>query len=215
MGQIKQSAKKIYGREPKTLDQVGKAVIKIIDTHKSSYGGHKREVVATKCVGLSWSITHSDSVSNSHSAPEGYLTNFGGYGTKDGVPRGYPGWTGRVWVRYENDSTTFGSDPFSQTLTHTGTGSWGSYDGPWREVAHQWYERFGKYNHKNAIYPEPQIYSWDFKIFDADWPKIEDYTHQAMLNMLEDKPLNPISHVFLWEDPKTKAADKKFLLQKY
>lgn len=35
------------------------------------------------------------SVSNSHNSPRGYKRNWGGRGDKDGIPRGYPGWSGR------------------------------------------------------------------------------------------------------------------------
>lgn len=35
------------------------------------------------------------SVRNSHNSPKGYKQNWGGHSDKDGIPRGYPGWSGR------------------------------------------------------------------------------------------------------------------------
>ena len=168
---IKAYAKSIYGPEPQNLNEMGHALIKIID----AYHGHNRygymRVSAVKCLGLAWEISHSDSVSNSHSSPEGYSRNWSCDKT---LPKGFPGWQGRVWVRYTNDfSNSFGSDPFDRTLTYTGTGGDGGYDGPWSTIIHTHFNRYG-HGKTDGMYPKINAYSWDFKIFDYDWPELSD-----------------------------------------
>lgn len=69
--------------------------------------------------------------SNSHTAPRNGATNWGGYRDKEGVPRGYPGWRGRITFSV-NHSTSFGSNYFENTPICTGSGGGGdpslSYD---------------------------------------------------------------------------------------
>jgi len=69
-------------------------------------------------------LTYSESVSNSHSAPRGKGTNWGGRETDNGKsrPRGYPGFGGNIEFQMSHD-IGFGSDLFRGTGIHTGTGS--------------------------------------------------------------------------------------------
>ena len=217
----KEYAKSIYGTEPQSMDELGFAVIKVLNEHRErsiSGTGKKRvykESPKVQCVGLSWRVTHSDSVSNSHSGPEGYPQNFG---RKEGVPTGYPGWSGRVWVRYKQErGYTFGSDPFRQALVHTGTGGGGSYNGPWSEISNTRFQRF-KHSNSDDIFAPVACFSWDFRIFDYDWPEvtanvIEEYEKSCVWASLTNlpQPTHP-SHIFLWEDPEQKALDKAFLI---
>jgi hypothetical protein len=137
--------------------------------------------------------------------------------SKEGIPTGYPGWSGRVWVRYATEEGyTFGGDPFTQSLTHTGTGGGGSYWGPWETVCHHRYVRHG---HRTSpdIYPEVNCFSWDYKIFDADWPEltaniINEFEKARVIAILQEKPIPDMRrHKFLWEDAATKEADEAFI----
>ena len=64
-------------------------------------------------------VQYSDSVSNSHSAPHGKQTNWGG--DKKDVPRGYPGWSGHIEFQLSHD-LSFGSDILKTLRIHTGSG---------------------------------------------------------------------------------------------
>jgi hypothetical protein len=57
-------------------------------------------------------------------------------------------------------------------------------------------------------YPEPQIYSWDYKFFEADWPNI--YKNK-IFDLLAEK--SPAQHTFCWENRITKNLDKELLNQ--
>lgn len=215
MGPTKQYAQSVYGAEPTSMDELGFAVVKVLNNYKQYRQSAKGVLTSSpnaQCIGLAWRLTHTETVSNSHSGPEGYPQNFM---RKKDVPTSYPGWSGRVWVRYKNErGYSFGSDPFSRSLTHTGTGGGGSYDGPWTKVAH---ERFKLYQHGPGEFDPVSCYSWDFRIFDADWPLVTEniigeYEKQLMWARLNNKYDPPApTHNFLWEDPKTKAADEEFL----
>lgn len=220
MGPNKKYAQSIYGDEPKTMDELGFAVIKILNEYRERrIAKVNRKTVCiespnARCVGLSWQVTHSEQVSNSHSSPEGYPQNFM---RKEGVPTSYPGWKGRVWVRYENkQGYSFGSDPFKRSLTHTGTGGGGAYDGPWESVSHARWIRHG-HSRDVGLFPEVNCFSWDFRIYDADWPLvteniIDQFEKEVMWATLSNQavPRSP-QHKFLWEDPATQVADETFL----
>jgi hypothetical protein len=234
MGEKKCYAQSVYGAEPTTMDQLANCVIQIINSHRdtSLYPRGMASIKTTKCVGLSWQLAHFDNVSITHCSPEGF-PRYNWY-SKAKQPSGYPGWSGRVWVRYAEDSVRFGSDAFERTLTYTGTGGGGHYDGPWRNVASKRFNRYGRGRDLNA-YPEPAIFSWGYKIFDADWPEIAEikafkkaikkwertvlkrYNEQAMLAKLEERWIPPVTHLphpthdFLWECPETAAKDAEFL----
>lgn len=69
-------------------------------------------------------VSYSNSVSNSHDAPRGKKTNWGGRETsKDGkpLPRGYPGFVGKIEYQMSHD-IGWGSDLFKGLGINTGTG---------------------------------------------------------------------------------------------
>lgn len=204
---IKSRILSICEREPETLDELAHSIISVINTHKNadSFGPRKHTKVSLcKVVGFAWDIHHSDSVSNTHSSPEGYPQNWGG---KKDLPRGYPGWVGRVWIRYDEKCHGFGSDPFNRTLTHTGTGGFGGYSGPW--------ERLGSYCYRNKTikYPSPEYYSWDYRFYELDWPLLALYVEQQKIwSILSEKPWNS-KHSFKWEDPETLRKDSEFIAE--
>jgi hypothetical protein len=101
----KQHVLDVFGREPETLDELAYCTIKVIESVKADRWGHSKTTETCNVVGFSWDIRDS-MVSNSHSAPLDGVSNWGG---KDGLPTVYPGWTGRVWIRYDNTGLSPGS----------------------------------------------------------------------------------------------------------
>lgn len=211
---IKQNILKVYGREPETLDELARCVIAVIESQENGdIFDRKRRTVPKfhKVLGFAWDVRYSDRVSNTHSSPEGYPHNWGG---KEELPKGYPGWTGRVWIRYADESRSFGSTPFDKTLTHTGTGGFGSYDGPWKGIASA---RFKRYGHAQKVskdaYPEPKVYSWDYRFYDLDWPLIARWVEkQKVWTELSGQPWDN-SHKFTWTDSDTLISDSAFMAE--
>lgn len=65
-------------------------------------------------------LDYSDKVSNSHSAPFGKQTNWGG--RKKDEPRGYPGWQGDISFTLSHELPSFTSDAFDNTGINLGSG---------------------------------------------------------------------------------------------
>jgi len=183
----------VYGREPRGLDDLARCVIAVIN--------HRRPVV-----GFAWQISKSAKVSNSHSAP---LDGVHNWSRKPELPMGYPGWQGRVWIRYAAPDRGFGSDAFHETLTDTGTGGFGSYDGPWTGISKVRWETYGYKTRGKNVYPEPQIYSWGYRFYDSDWP---DLYKDDLFDIIANKP-KVNTHKFLWNDPKVEQSDTEFISQ--
>lgn len=196
--EIKKRILNICGQEPNSLEDLAECVITVInqqpvDRYKRSY---RTEQI--KIAGFRWDIAHSDSVSNTHDCPIDGVTNWAGR-VKD-APRGYPGWYGRVWIRYTNKPDSFGSDPFHATLTYPGTGGFGGYNGPWDAVYSAWCK------HEKA-FPEPQIYSWDYRFFDQDWPNL--YKNN-LFEIVKQIPMAQ-TNTWQWFDPEVEEQDDKLL----
>ena len=120
--------------------------------------------------GLFW----EDEVSNSHSCPHNGVTNWGGFNTKHGAPRGYPGWSGFVtwiyaWPR-EWDGIYLGSDLFSRGTFSTG-----------RQRAHRGGGSGGGvvYSERHGCYVGSCGYSLD--LFAADWPGLARYREKQVM----------------------------------
>jgi hypothetical protein len=101
-------------------------------------------------------------------------------------------------------------------LTHTGTGGGGAYNGPWAHVSNVRFHRLG-YDNSTNVFAPVACYSWDFRIFDYDWPEvtaniINEYEKACVWATLQNKtPPSEPTHRFLWEDPVQKALDEEFL----
>lgn len=205
---------KTYGREPETLDELARCVIHMINSQENGdiFERRKRtEKKLYKVAGFAWDIGYSDMVSNSHSSPEGYPQN---WGRDETTPKGYPGWSGRVWIRYAEECRSFGGTPFEKTLTYTGTGGYGDYGGPWRQVATTRWKHYSDMRRvpKDA-YPEIRHYSWDYRIYLLDWPKLAEWLDkQKMWAELAGEPWAK-QHRFEWTDPEVLAADAKFIAE--
>ena len=214
---IKENILKVYGREPKSLGELAQCVIEVIDSqenrdHWYNPKKHKpREFKNHKVVGFAWDVSRSEEVSNTHSAPEGYPQNWAR--RDESLPKSYPGWTGRVWIRYADDPYSFSSSgTFEKTLTHTGTGGFGGYNGPWEGVGSARFRRYGHSNTKTA-YPEIHYYSWDYRFYDLDWPEIAKSYEKARVIHHLGGPALVRQHSFKWTDPETEFRDNEFLAE--
>ena len=142
------------------------------DKHDWSIVGKTRKGVVCPVPRLleftEFDLRWNDSVSNSHSCPVGGVTCWSSHEAKDGRPRGYPGWTGRVgWIvawPKEWDGWYLGGDLFSKGTfrsgrqrAHTGTGGGGGM----------------RYNEKHGCWVMSHAY--DFRIFASDWPGMARY----------------------------------------
>jgi hypothetical protein len=200
---------KIYGREPTTLDELGDCVRMVASTHCERRLEKRNKLVVsppTTVIGLAWDIRYTDHVSNTHSEPINGLSNFS---QDDDKPKHYPGFTGRVWIRYKNEEGyTFGSDPMRITCTHTGTGGIGGYGGPWEKVMHQ---RFARHRHAEADFPRVMAYSWDYRIYLDDWPALKDVVEKHRTWCTLSNKNFSMQHKYQWEDAATLARDHEFM----
>lgn len=188
----------IIEHEPTTLDELAHAVIKVIN-HSVD-----RKNKPIKIAGFAWNIDFRNKVSNTHRAPHNGITNWGN--RHPDRPTGYSGFYGRLWLRYSEYVDGFGSDSTDKSLTHTGTGGAGTYDGPWVAINKIYWDN-RNHSTKKSVCPEPQVYSWDYTIFLEDWPGIQQMVErQQIWNILNDKPFS-INHKFLWNDPEIEAQD--------
>jgi hypothetical protein len=202
---LKQRWLEIVGAEPRDLDELAQGVIQVINSQPATRSGRGRRV---QVAGLQWQINFGQ-VSNSHDRPIQGISNWDC--RVHGARCHYPGWHGRVWVRYTRPIDSFGSDPWRSTLTWTGTGGFGGYDGPWSGIAGLWYRAAREIQKQ---YPEPQIYSWDFRFFLQDWPLLERWVEaQRIEAILRGQKPPGLDHRFLWQDPEILALDDKFRSQ--
>jgi len=129
------------------------AVTKINDSYKSS-GIH--------VVGLKVQANFNLKLSNSHSCPINGQTNWGG--NRVNAPCHYKGWGGRVWLIFNKFPSGFGS--MNNSLIHSGTGGYGSYNFG-KELSYHQIEGHILKEHRN-VYP----LSWNCKVFIDDFPKL-------------------------------------------
>ncbi len=126
-------------------------------------------------------VAYSDNISNSHSCPHNGKTNWGGREVgKDGVPvpRGYPGFGGRITYKLSHDTRGFGSDVTKGTRIHTGTGGGGG----------------------------DLTYSYDVKFFLDDWPGLKKHVEDErklheknqMIKTLSRKRTEPFVKTFTY-----------------
>lgn len=200
----------IFGRDPESLDDLALCVKSVIEYQDNvGFGGRQGQKTRYKVSGLSWTIRESQ-VSNSHHGPLIGKTNWSG--RDKSVPTSYPGWHGRVWIRYQEAPRDFGSSPFSMTLTHTGTGGGGSYSGPSHAVSAARFKRYGHAKQPGS-YPEIHCFSWDYSIFLDDWPGLKHNIERDLIIAELSSKQRDLVHKFDWIDPATAAADAQFLAE--
>lgn len=195
---IKKHLTKKYG-EPTSLDELFDLVKNVLEEQ-------------TVVIGLAWSVSYRENISNTHYAPINGETN---WGCKDDKPRGYPGFTGRVWVRIgKSPRNGWISDMFNKALTYPGTGGAGPYDGPWTAVSSTRWQKYG-HRRNTEYYPEINCYSWDFRFFSSDFPEIVDtWIKNNLFNAIKtSNAIIKIDQYKVWEDPQTALADQQFIEQ--
>lgn len=193
----------IYGKDPESLDELFEAIIQVINAHDCRSYFRKGDF---KVAGLAWNIMLHEKVSNSHERPLNGVTNFNRDIDK---PLGYQGYSGRVWIRYKNNPPTFGSEPFADTLTYPGTGGGGDYGGVWSPASTKYFRLFG--NKKSKEFNQPHVYSWDYRFFLDDFPKLYDFIYKDKnWHILQGKQWTG-NHIKQWTDPEILEHDKKLM----
>lgn len=182
--------------EPTDLDELAIWVQKVIE-----------QVIPV--TGFAWSVTYNPEVSNSHSRPILGVENFR---RNPEFAQGYPGFYGRVWIRYGEYPRSFGSAPFTETFTHTGTGGIGAYDGPWATACRNWY-RLSQISTGPAVFSEnsnykPHCFSWDYRFYLEDFPAVRKYIEQQQLiHVLKHGRIQDINHKYIYTDPDAQSRD--------
>ena len=124
-----------------------------------------------KLIGLVFEVRYSKIVGNTHSCPINGVTNWAL--REEGKPTGYPGFHGRVWLRFMNNQGSFGSNVLYKTGLNTGTGGGGSYDGIWKQLITASYKLSKVTNETNETELRNKYnlfcYSYDCKIFLDDF----------------------------------------------
>jgi hypothetical protein len=203
----KQKVIDIFGKDPASLQELAECTIAVIN---HTLANSKDETRPVHVVGFKWEIRYDKKVSNSHYAPLSGTTNWGGR-KSEGTPLGYPGWQGRVWIRFSVGPHLFGSNGFRQTLTYPGTGGWGADDGPWKHISSMFYRKYGSRPGKNTAINGPACYSWDYRFFEDDFPALRQWREkQELFPALQNQKWND-THIFEWNDPATVEADNMFL----
>lgn len=135
-------------------------------------------------LGVFMHLTHSYNVSNTHSSPKNGVTNFC---SKNNLPKGYPGFFGRIWIftynkldRYKR-MPPWGHDVYHRSGIHTGSGGSGIYG--FSEINNTIISDLKeKYNfcintkyseiYKTTRYKQHCPYGFEVKIFLDDFPEL-------------------------------------------
>lgn len=192
----------IWGKEPTTMDEFAEACIKVVNNTKV-LARFNNKPFTPKLTGFAWDIKYKKQISNTHHAPLNGVTN---WHCHDDKPKNYPGFYGRVWIRLDKDYDCWSSELLDATLTHTGSGGGGAYDGIWQTAAAMFYKKYGYKNTRR--FKRPQVYSYDYRFFVEDHPWLEKYINWEIL-----KGNNPesLTHVFQWTDEETLEHDRKLI----
>lgn len=159
------------------LDDIGREIVARINKNHPGYLAH-----------FAFTVSYHPHVSNSHCSPVGKPSNFC---RVDDTPTGYKGYQGRLWVIYNKEPPSFGSDLLSGTGIYSGTGGGGFYDNP---------------HYRVGVYP----CGWDCKIWHDDFPELSaaQLEHDRVCEaqaQLSGTVYNPYPHHFSWVDPEFKA----------
>lgn len=120
--------------------------------------------------------------------------------------RTFPGWVGRVWVRFSAHSDIDGdvSRYLRSADLHTGTRDFGAYNGPWTSLYHLWHQN------RDVLkdWPEPRFYSWDCRLFYDDFVDIcNDMDTIRAFAALSGESSEWNRSEFWWEDPEVEQHD--------
>jgi len=209
MHPTKQKILDVIGSEPATLDELGNSLIKFLNTNTFSSRFDRKIYHGLNVVGLRWQVSYNHNVSNTHNCPLSGVTN---WQCENDKPRGYPGFSGRIWVRYEKHLDMWGSEGIEKYLGHTGSGG-ATEGGPWSHIAKEYYTYYGarKRNKNNQPFNEPVIYSWDYRFYIDDWPLIAKMVEQKQTFELLKSTKFKMDHTFMWYDENTAQRDLEML----
>lgn len=192
---------KAYGKQPSTATEVAEAMVATLLTKHG-------------LLGFAWNVKYSSKVSNSHDCPLDGVSNWcSQYHDK---PTSYPGYEGRVWVRFDGNHPErhfSAHDALDEVMGYPGTGGGGGYDGPWEALNAAVFKMYG-HNRKeyDNPYPRPDIYSWDFRFFLMDFPELEKaVTEEITWRAIKGNTKFQDASVFEWQDPVVAAADEEFM----
>jgi hypothetical protein len=191
---------KVFGKEPKTFEELGTAIVAVIEKHVPGY-----------LRGLVMDVTYSPQISNSHRCPVGGQTNWGRRDPK--APTSYPGYTGRIWFRTSSYGKCEGSDVLSKYgRLHTATGGSGGYGGPWEKILEK-VSSFRRFFNRDAFAKYyPSVFSYGLEIFIDDFPALKNEMDKSnTYDMLKYSRIMKSPHKFSWIDPATTALDNEFL----
>src|SRR5574343_748799 len=184
-----------------TLDDFTKKIVDGI-RHDVKIG---RDNTKNELLGIAFDVTYNKFISNTHRAPKNGVANFMG---KKELPKGYPGFSGRVWYRTKNGhnpKNTF--QKFPTGCLHTGTGGYGSY-------GCKLWNTFSNYNYRYGNGDSyPHIYSYDCKIFLMDFPEFEELFNNEILGeevlaaLHNRKAIDILRIKCEWFDEETKQKD--------
>lgn len=170
------------------MNNIVKPALDIIAPKVYAKINNRMQKAGNALLGLCFEVSYSDCVSNSHSCPRGGVTNWNKDPSK---PMWYKGLTGRVWARYSRSPEYFGSDVFRHSGCHTGSGGYGSYNGPWDQITGCYWrlkKQLGKreFPFHGVSLEEfsslaPTCYSWGCKMFLDDWPGTLDLIENALM----------------------------------
>lgn len=127
---------------------------------------------------ISFNLTWSDSVSNTHSCTHNGVLNFYRDPSK---PKGYQGWIGSIGYDVQSFSNQLSSYPgssdmWNNTRIHTGSGGGGG--------------------HKNQKINNRQYFSYGVKLFADDWPKMKKaYEHTSVIHLLNGSENQSLDHL--------------------
>ena len=203
-----------YG-QPKKLQGVFDIVREIIDDEaKKGF---------TRLVGLAMELRR-DTITTTHSAPVGENQSWRS-------PNRYPGYAGRIWIRYEREPRGNKFNPmdcFRKTLTHTGTGGGGDYDSPWKMASSVWHHRFGRSEPNDYVHRvrpgvgdvnemrRPSLWGFTYHFYYKDWPSLwEADKRRDLLDTIGGDGIphnfNHTRHKLRWDCPQQLFVDDRFL----
>lgn len=144
-------------------------------------------------ISISFQSMHwSQTSGNSHSAPKGRITNWGT--GKPSAPKGYPGWSGKLFITYDREPNLSTFDVLRNTNIYAGTGGgWKSF----QASTNLWAEDFPNMVEQKDLYPQmvPQnargdIDLSDERILPLNWLMLSKGDARIEPNALVTKWLN-------------------------
>jgi len=164
----KKLQQELYGKEPKTVDDIFEMVKVLVNKNVSSNG--------TELVSMRFEVGYSNKVQSTHSCT---LFERLYHDTK-----AKPGFDGRIWLRFTRSPKGFGSENMFGTATWTGSGG-GGWNEPWDKIVKLYYKAP---KHIQKQFTNPYCLGYGYKFYLADFPDLEkDIKQQKIIAQLKDE----------------------------